>query len=100
MKKLYVVVDQALDSGLKMAQAIHAAIQFGQENPGVFQQWYTESNNIVVLQAGDVPELTDELVGAGLRVSRFHEPDLAGALTAFCVEPAARSRLSDLSLAS
>jgi hypothetical protein len=43
--------------------------------------------------------LCDDTEAAGVRVARFHEPDLAGALTAAAFEPAAARLLSHLPLA-
>jgi hypothetical protein len=43
--------------------------------------------------------LCDDAAAAGLRVVRFHEPDLGGALTAAAFEPAATRLLSHLPLA-
>lgn len=96
--KLYVVVSSALTSGLKAAQAVHAAIAFWAEHPTIAKPWYSESNNIVVLQHDDVGALADTLNDHTM--SRFHEPDLDGKLTAICVEPAAWRRLSQLRLAN
>jgi hypothetical protein len=42
--------------------------------------------------------LCADAVSAGLRVVRFHEPDLDGALTAAAFEPAAYKLLSRLPL--
>lgn len=102
MKKLYVVVASALAAGLKMAQACHGMRQFIEEHPDIDRQWFTESNNIVVLQVDDVPSLADLLEDHGVRLSRFHEPDLGGQLTAICVEPtqSAKTHLQKIQLAS
>jgi hypothetical protein len=43
--------------------------------------------------------LCDDAVAAGLRVARFREPDLGGALTAAAIEPAGRRLVSRLPLA-
>ncbi|MGH9280554.1 MAG: hypothetical protein ACRD12_20980 [Acidimicrobiales bacterium] len=43
--------------------------------------------------------LCDDAAAGGLRVVRFHEPDLGHALTAAAFEPAARRRLAHLPLA-
>jgi hypothetical protein len=43
--------------------------------------------------------LCDDAAAAGLRVVRFHEPDLHGALTAAALEPAAHRLVSHLPLA-
>jgi hypothetical protein len=43
--------------------------------------------------------LCDDAVAAGLRVCRFHEPDLGGALTAAAIEPAGHRLVSRFPLA-
>lgn len=48
--KLYIVVARALSAGLKIAQACHALRAFTAEHPKLDHVWYTESNNIVVLE--------------------------------------------------
>ena len=98
--KLYVVLRAALDSGLKIAQAIHVFRAFLGEYPHIERPWHDHSNNIVVLQHEDPEELGEHLEDLGYAVSRFHEPDRGGELTGLCVEPAAWRQLSSLPLAS
>jgi len=97
--KLYIVLDKILDAGLKMAQGIHAAILFAHEHPELTHTWYTESNNIVVLEDSDIVTLADDLEAQGFAVSRFREPDQNNAVTAITAEPAAWKQLSTLPLA-
>lgn len=98
--KLYVIVAAALATGLKMAQACHALRQFAEEYPELDQAWFEQSNNLVVLQVDDVPSLAELLEEHGIRLARFHEPDLDNELTAICVEPSAKKQLARLHLAS
>jgi hypothetical protein len=68
----------------------------------VICDWHRSSNTLVLLCARD--ELTlgwlcDDAAAAGHRIVRFHEPDLAGALTAAAFEPAARRFVAHLPLA-
>jgi hypothetical protein len=98
--KLYIVIDKALRAGAKIAQACHAMRQFVAEHPEVDNLWHTTSNNLVVLENLDLTVLASELEAAGFKLSRFHEPDFGGRLTAICVEPDAWRRLSHLPLAS
>jgi len=98
--KLYVVISSKLKSGLKIAQACHALRQFSGEHPIIDKYWFQESNNIVCLQADDVGDLANDLEQKGLRLSRFHEPDMDNELTAIAVEPAAWRHLSNFRLAS
>jgi hypothetical protein len=100
MDKLYIIVDSSLSPGLKMAQGIHASKLFEREYPELEQQWYEESNNIVVLEHEDLVDVARELEQLGYKLSRFHEPDLDDALTAVCAEPKAWRVLSNIRLAS
>ncbi len=55
---------------------------------------HRQSNTLVVLAAADelaLHWLSEDAASAGLRLSRFHEPDLGGALTAVAFEPAPQS---------
>ena len=98
--KLYIILEKELNSGLKMAQACHAMAKFGEQYPIVYETWYTESNNIVILQEEDIGTLAVELEELGFKVSRFFEPDCNDMLTAIAVEPAAWKLLSTLPLAA
>jgi hypothetical protein len=99
--KLFVVVDATLSSGLKTAQAVHAAIKFWNEFPTIARPWYTESNNVVVLEDDDLGSLVQNIWHKeDCAISFFQEPDLDDNLTAICVEPKAWRQLSNLRLAS
>lgn len=98
--KLYVVVKKTLAAGLMAAQAIHAFRAFVGEYPVLESYWHAEHNNIVVLHENDLEGLTSRLEAAGVRLSKFHEPDRGGELTAICVEPGAWRLLSSLPLAA
>lgn len=99
MSKLYVVVKATLSAGMKAAQAIHAFKAFGTAFPDVESDWFENSNNIVVLEHFDIDGVAHDLESLGLKLSKFHEPDLDGELTAFCVEPRAWRYLSNVRLA-
>lgn len=95
MKRLYVVVRDDLPPGLQMAQACHAAFEFGR---------FTEADvgdNLVVLHASRerICELAGEAFRRGLQVLRFDEPDLGGETTAVALEGDARPLVSSLPLA-
>jgi hypothetical protein len=99
MSKLYVIVQEDLSPGMKIAQGGHALCSFSSDHAEVYRDWYTTSNNLVVLQAPDLQVLADSLSEKGFRSSCFHEPDLNDQLTALAVEPAAQRWLSNLRLA-
>jgi hypothetical protein len=70
--------------------------------PGVVGDWHAVTNTLIVLAAPDelsLGWLCHDAVAAGLRVSRFYEPDLGGALTAAAIEPAGRRLVSRFPLA-
>lgn len=100
--RLYIIVASALSAGLKIAQACHALRAFVEAYPTEEGRWYSESNNLVVLEHRDIVEAADDLERRGLRIVRFREPDLADQLTAICVEPTqgARRILADYRLAA
>lgn len=97
--KLYIIVLRSLSTGLKCAQACHAMHAFTSTYPDQTREW-EDSNNIVVLEHEDIAGTADMLDALGLRLARFHEPDMDDALTAICVEPAGKRHLRALSLAS
>ena len=97
--KLYVIVDEALSPGLKIAQGIHAAFAFRAAHPGLTDEWFVDSNNIVVLQHHDVPGIEHDIRSLGYRTAVFREPDVGDAITGIAVEPRAGRLLADLHLA-
>lgn len=99
MDKLYIIVLKSLSTGLKAAQACHALHAFTQTYPDITRAWEAD-NNIVVLEHDDLLTTAEMLEGLGHSLVRFHEPDMDDALTAICVEPAAKKRLSGLRLAA
>jgi hypothetical protein len=91
-----------LPPGTQACQAAHAAFDFAVAFSALVRDWHRTSNTLVVLAAADelsLGWLCDDAVAAGLRVVRFHEPDLGGALTAAALEPAAHRLVSRLPLA-
>lgn len=81
---------------------MHAAIDFTFEHPEIAADWHTESNTIVFLAVPDEQALglvCDRLAAYGVTTTEFYEPDLGGALTAVCCEPAGSKHLTDLPLA-
>jgi hypothetical protein len=97
--KLYVIARTALSSGLKAAQLCHAARAFASFYPDLEKSWFEVSNNIVLLEHDNIEDLADRLERHGLALSRFHEPDLDGQFTSFCVEPEAKRHVARLPLA-
>lgn len=99
MSKLYVIVLATLSAGLKAAQACHALHAFTQTHPEATRAWEPD-NNIVVLMADDVTGLAAMLDAQDIPLARFHEPDLAGALTAICCTSEAKRWVRGLPLAA
>jgi hypothetical protein len=90
-----------LPPGTQAAQAAHAALDFAIRHPDLVGDWHRISNTLVVLAAPDelsLGWLCTDAGTAGLRVVRFHEPDLGHALTAAAFEPAARRLVAHLPL--
>lgn len=83
-KRFYVVVRADLDAGLAAAQACHVARKFTRHFRDIPVE---EDENLLVLAAKDEPHLQDLLERAGPLgpCSAFHEPDLAGSLTAIAL---------------
>jgi hypothetical protein len=80
----------------------HAALDFAVAHPDLVADWHSASNVLVVLTVADelsLGWLCDDAAAAGLRVVKVNEPDLAGALTAAALEPAAHRLVSHLPLA-
>lgn len=95
MKRLYVVVRSDLTPGLQIAQACHAAHEYGRSG--------TEDvgDNLVVLSAPveKLLEVVHTAATGGLSYVAFHEPDLGGEITAAAFPGEARAILSCLPLA-
>lgn len=102
MQKLFIIVREDLPTGLQMAQAIHAAVQWvlGDE---LSAHWYKNSNNVVVKHVPNEAALLELAARAEARrcvVEAFQEPDLAGATTAVAiVGTGANALLRELPLA-
>jgi peptidyl-tRNA hydrolase len=100
--KLYIVTHSNLNPGLRTAQACHALRLFAEEHPKTDERWYSESNNLVVLEVNNKEELAKLAYDAtvlGIDVSLFKEPDLDDELTAIALAPEAKGLLSNLRLA-
>lgn len=88
--RLYVAVRSDLPSGDQFAQSNHATAQFAAQHPAVHQQWFHQSNWLIVLtvpnEAG-LFVLESMALTLGLKHSLVHEPDLDDAATAIALEP-------------
>ncbi len=88
-----------LPSGTQACQAAHAALDFAVTYPDLVGNWHASSSTLVILAVRDelaLAWLCQDAESEGLRTVRFHEPDLAGALTAAAFEPAAARLLRAL----
>jgi hypothetical protein len=98
---LYLVTRADLAPGTQACQAAHAALDFAVTYPDLVGDWYASSDTLVILAVRDelgLAWLCQDAETAGLRIVRFHEPDLGGALTAAAFEPAAGRLLRTLPL--
>jgi len=94
--KFYVIVRSNMPPGLQMAQATHAAIQFGQEWPDLLAPWYTDSNFLVIVGAPDedaLMQMADYANELGIRYSIVEEPDLHDSVTAIALQPGEVARM-------
>jgi hypothetical protein len=99
---LYVVTRTDLAPGTQACQAAHAAFDFAVAFPDLTRAWHDASNTLVILAVRDELELAwlcQDAAAGGYRLTRVHEPDLAGALTAAAFEPAAARLVRRLPLA-
>lgn len=99
VQRMYVVVLRSLSAGMKAAQACHAMTAFTFAHPDSTRRWFEDSNHLVVLHDDDLGKIASDLEKKGVPVSKFHEPDLGGTLTAICADDRARKHLSSLQLA-
>lgn len=93
--KLYVIVRKDLSTGAQMAQSLHAALHFADENPDLTKKWMKFSDFICVLHIDNEKELLQLARKAkikGIICAMFHEPDLDDSLTAVCLEPGQHSK--------
>lgn len=80
---------------MQSTQCTHAAIEFIMKYPGESHEWYTQSNYLCQLSVENEQELEQLALKAeskGIKVVRFHEPDLNNELTAITLEPSDEAR--------
>jgi len=100
--KLYIIIRADLDPGAQLAQACHAAFQFGIDHKTVTDYWHLKSNNLVLLSVPNeatLKHLATRIQDAGLAHSTFREIDFDNAVTALALEPDGRRLVSNLPLA-
>lgn len=93
--KLRIVVAADLNPGQKLAQAIHAAIEFTQQHPRLTANWHQVSNSVVILETKDLEAFREKLFfdcRPDIVHSCFYEPDLDNKLTAIALEPTEETR--------
>ena len=86
---MYILVRQDISPGYQLAQSIHAKDQFTHEYPDRENEWYTNSNTIVVLGVKNEAALKAFAYLAeshNLKCSLFYEPDV-DEFTALAIEP-------------
>lgn len=88
--KLYVLTRADLSPGAQATQSAHAAFQFAIEHPQLTEEWYRNSQYLILLSVPDEEALMGwvlNLQDEGLVHSVFHEPDWEDQLTAIAVAP-------------
>ena len=101
-KKIYIIVRPDLAPGLQAAQACHALREFVEKFPEIDREWFTTSNNIVVLNArshGHLLRLAGLAVDHSIACAQFFEPDCDNELTAIALGPEGSKLVSQLPLA-
>ena len=102
MEKLYVVVRSDIPPGAQCAQACHGLRAFVALHPELDKEWYENSNNLVVLQAGSEDELyalADRAFYDKIPYATFIEPDFDDEMTAVALGYAGQKLVSNLPLA-
>lgn len=92
--KLYIVTRRDISPGYQLAQSCHALRQFTHEWPEIDRAWFLASNYLVVLSVENEAGLYDLVVRAenlGIKLAKFHEPDLDNQLTAISLEPGSKT---------
>ena len=100
MQRLYVVGRRDLGPGLRAAQLCHAARAFAEEHPELEAEWFSTSNNLVLLEVADEAALHELVAKAtGVAVSVNREPDLDNQVTAIAIAPEGKRFVRHLPLA-
>ena len=102
--RFYVAVRADLPFGLQMAQAIHAAFLYAQQDPEGMKKWLRDSQYVVVVAVPDdvgLHAVLERAAAEGVRAVVWREPDLDDAVTAVALQPgeAARRLCANLPLA-
>jgi aspartokinase-like uncharacterized kinase len=87
-EKLYLVGRVDLPPAQQAVQMAHAARAYADRHPELEQAWFTTSNTLAMLTVADEAELRALALRAdveGIPFATFHEPDLAGQLTALAL---------------
>jgi hypothetical protein len=90
-----VITRRDIDSGYQGVQSIHAAIQFGQQYPDIYQDWYQKSNYLGWLSVDNERELmnlVEQAKAHDISVSVFKEPDIGDRITAIALAPGQKSK--------
>jgi len=102
MERLYCITRADLPPGDQATQLGHALSAFAVEHAVLHRAWHMAGKNLIYLAAPDRAALEALLaagIAAGIPLAAFHEPDIAGELTAIAFGEAARKLVSSLPLA-
>lgn len=75
-------------SGIQKAiQSFHAGVEYSNKyaNTPEYKRWARKDKTLIILEANtsqQLEEAFDELKKAGVRVAKFHEPDISDSITA------------------
>lgn len=82
VRKLYVLINNRLNSVYGCVQGAHAVAQWLLDNKEE-QQW---NNEYLFFLSANLDEWIPKLTKNGYAFSEFHEPDLCGTITAIAIE--------------
>jgi len=84
-----------LTAGYQMSMSIHGIVEFSQEYPLIYQQWYKFSKAITVLSLPNEEFLkgfASKLSQNNIKFSIFIEPDINNQVTAIAIEPSLEAK--------
>lgn len=82
-----VIVRKDLPKGLMIAQSGHAIVEFSKKFKNIFDNWYINSNYLIILEIDNeekLKDIFDKLKYNGANIVSFAEPDINDQWTAIC----------------
>lgn len=92
---IIVVTRQDLSIGYQNVQSIHSILEFFNDYPDIYQNWFKTSKALTVLAVPNevsLKILISKLAAAKIRFSIFIEPDIDNQITAVAIEPSVEAK--------